>query len=286
MKPLHDVVLIKPQWLADVMKELMNIDRGDDKLKPEGDDMKKALRKFEKEGTVDKKQVLYPLWRKYHNGSEEVFQQICLLLEAYGLIVPIEQSQQVYFVPCKLPQTVNDIPIVTENCHKISLIFKDSLFPPFLLHQLMFLLYREQTPSHYLFSDKECFIEYVRGCQWWLKQNDSCDSIDVTIRSVPPCSIDTYVIFSYRTEKQIRTILPAMLLLHKLLLRIVKDLKEICYQIEMMATCAACNAERFFTYITYNISSKVNQNESLQCSKCRNKEQISPDTTLIKSKVR
>ena len=54
MEPLHDVVLIKPQWLADVMKELMNIDQGDDKLKPEGDDMKKALHKFEKEGKADK----------------------------------------------------------------------------------------------------------------------------------------------------------------------------------------------------------------------------------------
>jgi len=25
MKPLHDVVLIKPQWLADVMKELIEV---------------------------------------------------------------------------------------------------------------------------------------------------------------------------------------------------------------------------------------------------------------------
>ena len=31
IKPLEDVVLIKPQWLADVMNELMRIDRGDKK---------------------------------------------------------------------------------------------------------------------------------------------------------------------------------------------------------------------------------------------------------------
>ena len=186
MEPLHDVVLIKLQWLADVMKELMNIDRGDDKLQPEGEkDMKKALRKFENEGKADKKSVMFPLWRKYHNGSEEVFQQICLLLEAYGLIVPIEQSQ-CYYVPCKLPQNVEEFPCITDDyCNKISLICKDGLFPPFLLHHLMFLMYREQTPSYYLFSDKECFMEYVRDCQWWLKQNEHCDSIDVTIRLVP-----------------------------------------------------------------------------------------------------
>ena len=184
MKPLHDVVLIKPQWLADVMKELMNIDRGDDKLTPEGDDMQKALRQFEKEGKADKEQVLYPLWRKYHNGSKEVFEQICLLLEAYGLIVPIQQCQ-CYYVPCKLPQTIKGIPDVTENCNKISVVFKDSLFPPFLLHHLMFLMYREHSPSHYLFSDKECFMEYIKDCQWWIKQNDIYDSIDVTIRLVP-----------------------------------------------------------------------------------------------------
>ena len=191
MKPLHDVVLIKPQWLADVMKELMNIDRGDDKLKPEGDDMRKALRKFEKEGKADKKHVLYPLWTEYHNGSEEVFQQICLLLEAYGLIVPIQQSQ-VYYVPCKLPQTVaNAIPNVTKNCHKLCVSFKDGFFPPFLLHHLMFLLYQrvedidgDEDDDNY-FSDKKCFVESVAGCQWWLSQSGLSDGIDVTIRLVP-----------------------------------------------------------------------------------------------------
>ena len=184
MKPLHDVVLIKPQWLADVMKELMNIDRGDDKLKPEGDEMKKALRQFKNEGKADKKQVLYPLWREYHNGSEKVFEQICLLLEAYGLIVSVQQSQ-CYYIPCKLPQTVKGIPDVTKNCHKVSVNFKNSLFPPFLLHHLMFLMYQEHSPSYCLFFDKECYMEYIKDCQWWIKQNDNCDSIDVTIRLVP-----------------------------------------------------------------------------------------------------
>ena len=95
-----------------------------------------------------------------------------------------------------------------------------------------------------------------------------------------------YTTFSYRTKKKVRTILPAISLLHKLLLRIVKELKEIYYTIGMMATCTACKQERFFTYITYNVDNKTtNQYESLQCSKCRNEEQVSPNSTLIKSKV-
>ena len=188
MEPLYDVVLIKPQWLADVMKELMNIDRGDDKLKPEGDDMKKALRKFEKEGKADKKQVMFPLWRKYHNGSEEVFQQICLLLEAYGLIVPIEHSQ-CYYVPCKLPKDVkNIIPNVTKNCHKVCVSFKDGFYPPFLLHHLMFLLYRRiqdiDDDDDNCFFDEKCYIECVADCQWWLSQSVPSNSIDVAIRLV------------------------------------------------------------------------------------------------------
>jgi len=40
-------VSINPPWLADVVKELMSIDCGDNKLKSEEDDMKKALHKFE-----------------------------------------------------------------------------------------------------------------------------------------------------------------------------------------------------------------------------------------------
>ena len=187
MKPLHDVVLIKPQWLADVMKELMNIDRGSDKLKCEGDDMKKALRLFKKEGKADKKQVLYRLWREYHNGSEKVFKQICLLLEAYGLIVSVQQSQ-CYYILCKLPQTVKGIPRVTTDCHKLCVILKDGLSPPYLLHHLMFLMYQRiqdtDDDDDNLFFDKGCYIEYVGDCQWWLSQSDPSDNIDVTIRLV------------------------------------------------------------------------------------------------------
>ncbi|XP_065910261.1 uncharacterized protein [Dysidea avara] len=277
MEPLHDVVLIKPQWLADVMKELMNIDRGDDKLKPKEDDMKKALRKFKNEGKADKKHVLFPLWREYHNGSEEMFQQICLLLEAYGLIVPVQQSQY-YYVPCKLPKDVeNIIPNVTKNCHKLCVSFKDGFYPPFLLHHLMFLMYRRiqdiDDDDDNCFFDEKCYIECVADCQWWLSQSVPSNSIDVAIR----------------TKQQIRSILPAMELLHTLILRIVekKELKGIKYKLGPIVECSQCEEECLFTYITYNSGGDPTskRNNYLQCNECRSKVTISPSIEMIISKT-
>jgi len=126
MKPLHDVVLIR---LADVMKELMKIDRGDDKFKHEGINMQKALHKFENEGKADKKQMLFPLWREYHNGSEEVFEQICLLPEAYGLIVPIKQPQCYYSMSLVSYQTLDGIlPETKKNSHILVSVLKMGFF--------------------------------------------------------------------------------------------------------------------------------------------------------------
>jgi len=61
-------------------------------------------------------------------------------------------------------------------------------------------MYKEQTPSHCQFFDRECYMEYIADCQWWLKQNDNCDSIDVTIRLAAHCIIQYDNIKSYLTE--------------------------------------------------------------------------------------
>ena len=87
----------------------------------------------------------------------------------------------------------------------------------------------------------------------------------------------------YRTRRKVRSILPAMFLLRKLLLKVVKELAETNYEIGVITICSACKKEQFLSYIELN---PTDQSESLQCSKCRNVENISPNTALIKSKVR
>ena len=184
MEPLQGVVLIKPQWLADVMKELMKIDRGEKKFESLEREVNKAIECLLKTGKADKKLVLFPLWQEHHNGSKQLFEQICLLLEAYGVIIPIKKENEIaqcYYISCKLPQSEN-IPETSKNCHSFHVSFKDGLFPPFVLHQLMFKMYQDYNPSKYEFGKTECYMEYIKDCQWWLYQHSYDDVIKVAIR--------------------------------------------------------------------------------------------------------
>ena len=62
VKPLEDVVLIKPQWLADVMNELMRIDRGDEeKFKDIEEKISEAIDCLMETGKAHREHVLFPL---------------------------------------------------------------------------------------------------------------------------------------------------------------------------------------------------------------------------------
>ena len=178
VEPLQGVILIKPQWLADVMKELMKIDRG--KFENMEREVRKEFDCLIETGKAHKEHVLFPLWKEHHNNSEELFEQICLLLEAYGVIIPIKKENY-YYISCKLPQKV-DTPQITGNCHSFRVDFKNGFFPPFILHQLMFKMYQDNNLSKSEFSESACYMHYIEDCQWWLSQNNYNDAINVTIR--------------------------------------------------------------------------------------------------------
>ena len=200
IKRLQGVVLIKPQWLADVMKELMNIDRGDDtKFSNMGREVRKAVDHLIETGKADKKNVLFPLWKEHHNDSEQVFEDICLLLEAYGVIIPTRQSQ-CYYISCKLPLEVK-VPKITSNCHTIHVNFKNGFFPPFIFQQLMFKMYQkinDYSSSECKFGKNECYMQYIEDCQWWLRQSNYDDIIDVTIRYVSYLNLAMKTVWLYK----------------------------------------------------------------------------------------
>ena len=144
------------------------------------EEVSKAVDCFMESGKADREHVLFPLWKEHHNGSKQLFDQICLLLEAYGVIIPIKKENY-YYVSCKLPQEI-DIPKTTANCHSFRVDFKNGFFPPFILHQLMFKMYQENDLSKSEFSESACYMQYIEDCQWWLSQNSYNDAIIVTIR--------------------------------------------------------------------------------------------------------
>ena len=133
-------------------------------------------------GKAHKERVLFPLWKEHHNNSVELFEQICLLLEAYGVIIPIK-TENCYYISCKLPQLQEiNIPESTDNCHSFCVDFKNGFFPPFILHQLMFKMYQDNDLTKSEFSESACYMQYIEDCQWWLSQNSYNDAINVTIR--------------------------------------------------------------------------------------------------------
>ena len=175
---LQDTILLFPQWLADVMKELMEIERNDPKYNP------KSIRQLQQDGIVDK-QFLSILWEKQLKESRETFQIISVLLQAYGLIIPVVQQEALqYYIPFQLPSDSDKMKKSTSDCNRIHISFSldDGFLPPFLLHHVMFKLYtHSQRSKECCFLATKGFIESLNGCQWWVRQKND-DVIEVLIR--------------------------------------------------------------------------------------------------------
>ena len=175
---LQDKLLLSPQWLADKMKELMLIHRGDCKYDP------KSVRRLHQEGIVDGN-ILSILWEKEIKEKMESFPLISMFLQAYGLIIPVGQREpQQYYIPSQLPSKSKKMKVVTTDCNHICVSFghDDGFLPPFVLHHLMFRMYSDSKQSkECCFLATEGFIELLHDCQWWIQQ-DSSDVIEVWIR--------------------------------------------------------------------------------------------------------
>ena len=177
---LQDTILLSPQWLADVMKELMKIERSDPKYSL------KSVRKLQQDGVVNE-HFLSILWEKQLKESKETFQFISIFLQAHGLIVPVElQIPQKYYIPFQLPSDSYKMKKSTSDCNQIHIIFNhddiSGFVPPFLLHHLMFKLYLDSQQSEKsCFLAAEGFIDSLHDSQWWVRQKND-DAIEVLIR--------------------------------------------------------------------------------------------------------
>ena len=174
---LKDTLLLSPQWLADVMKELMLIKRSDERYDV------KSLHRLQQEGIVDEK-ILSVLWVYQLKERKETFQLILIFLQAYGLIVPVgQQEPQQYYVPSQLPSTSKRMKKPTADCNKVRISFghDDGFLPPFVLHHLMFKMYSDSEKGEdCCLLATESFISPLCDCQWWVCQGD--DVIEVWIR--------------------------------------------------------------------------------------------------------
>ena len=104
----------------------------------------------------------------------------------------------------------------------------------------------------------------------------------------------------YRARQHVRTILPAMQLLHGMLQKILKaeELNGVSYDLGPFAICSQCKKEQLFCYIAYenkrqgddddDAKGQEQKNKCFQCRNCQNEVIIkcnSETDKIIKSQV-
>ena len=162
---LHNVIILDPQWLAKVMTELMNVDYG---FKHNPQDIRQLLNR----GLV-KQSFLKRLWNDYldRSNQERLFQQLCLFLQAFCLIIPASSinistnQESLYLIPCKL-QGKDEPPHSPEYPEEWIQFYFDfnGYLPAEVFHRLCCLLARDTTdPTH-----ENTFHYY--NCSLWIQQ--------------------------------------------------------------------------------------------------------------------
>ena len=83
-KVLDDLVLLDPTWLTKVMRTVMEL-----KLGTGSSLTNAAMRELKKTATADAS-LLRQCWKEF---TDEVFHQLCLMLQSFCLIFPLPQSE-------------------------------------------------------------------------------------------------------------------------------------------------------------------------------------------------
>lgn len=166
---LHNAIILDPQWLAEVMTKLMKETSYSSEHNAE--DICLLLNKG-----MAKQSFLKSLWIDYLSdqvSQERSFQQLCLFLQAFCLIIPassvnITTSQEsLYLIPCKLQRIDEppESPPNIEECIKFYFDFKGYL-PAEIFHRFFCLLARETIDQ----PRQDLNIFQYNHCKLWMKQ--------------------------------------------------------------------------------------------------------------------
>ena len=174
---LHSAIILDPQWLAEIMTELMKVDFSS---KHNAQNIHQLLNHG-----LAKQDFLKSLWDDYLDKStqesqERSFQQLCLFLQAFCLIIPassvnISTNQgSLYLIPCKLkgknkpPQS----PEYPKEWIQFCFDFKGYL-PAEVFHRLSCLLACDSTdPTHEnTFRYNYCSLWDIQQSNLWLEMH-------------------------------------------------------------------------------------------------------------------
>ncbi len=135
---MSDLVLLDPKWLLDIMKLLMELSIPDasaetvDQTKPVYDPI--HLDNLKETG-IASELLLRKCWEGYYSETEDevTFPQLCLMLQAYGLIYPVERCSPLN-PSDRTPTYVSSLQPLTQSDGTLSSI-RDFLVPCMLPEQ-------------------------------------------------------------------------------------------------------------------------------------------------------
>ena len=176
-KILHNAIILDPQWLAKIMTELMKVDYG---CEYDVEDIRQLLNHG-----LAKQGLLKSLWNPYLDRStqesqERSFEQLCLFLQAFCLIIPANyvkidtKQESLYLIPCMLkgknkPPESPEYPMEWIQFH---FDFKGYL-PAEVFHRLSCLLACETTDRTHenTFHYNYCSLWGIQECNLWLEMH-------------------------------------------------------------------------------------------------------------------
>ena len=209
---LDSLVLLDPKWLIEVMKRVMELEKGDQKYL--GEDIRDLNRRG-----IANASLLEKCWEGCYSESAGCsFRQLCLILQAYCLIYPLQPQpvappgrsnsepaasatkQQLpsrsqseadvnfpvtmkFLVPCMLPSE----PIPDDPIKKVTFSFDfEGFLPAEIFHRLICLMIarsavsqgRKITPE---FSATRCRFYNVEGRKWQLEMEPDCHRLKISV---------------------------------------------------------------------------------------------------------
>ena len=206
---LDSLVLLDPKWLIEIMKRVMELRKGDQKYP--GEDIRDLKRRG-----IGNASLLGKCWEGCYSESAGCsFKQLCLILQAYCLIYPLQppppgrsnsepatsastqeppsrsQSEadvnfpimMKFLVPCMLPSE----PIPDDPIKKVTFFFDfNGFLPAEIFHRLICLMIarsaatqgRKITPE---FSATQCRFYNVEGRKWQLEMEPDCHRLKISV---------------------------------------------------------------------------------------------------------
>ncbi len=191
---IKDLVIIRPKWLFEVMRSIVEIDPKED---CDGIASEHVLR-LEDFGVASMELLTNYLKKFISESSDITLDHLLLILRSYCLIFPLqsepkalsspegadgddahETSYSEYIVPCKLPKDP-DVCIPEEKCCVFYFDFCQFL-PDEIYHRLMCLASKPQRNQSNTFSKRRCVFPSLFDTYWIMETEREMHRLKFTV---------------------------------------------------------------------------------------------------------